>query len=65
MDMVQITSIVLIVLAIVVAAIMWEIRDTLETFIDYQKEILSELVQARIRGGVVEGCREDDRSGPH
>jgi hypothetical protein len=45
------TSAVLMVLAIFIGAMAWGILDALRTSIEYQREILAELVYAKIRSG--------------
>jgi hypothetical protein len=51
MQIVGLTSAALIILAVFVGAMAWQIRDSLETSIEYQSEILAELVHARTRSG--------------
>ena len=51
MHLMDATSLVLVVLAIFIGAMAWGIRDALETSIEYQEEILAELVYAKFRTG--------------
>ncbi len=51
MHLMDATSLVLVVLAIFIGAMAWGIRDSLETSIEYQEEILAELVYAKFRTG--------------
>ena len=49
MQLLDVTSLILVVLAIFIGAMAWGIREALETSIEYQEEILAELVYSKLR----------------
>jgi hypothetical protein len=51
MHLMDATSLILVVLAILIVGMVWGIRDAIETSIEYQEEILAELVYAKFRSG--------------
>jgi hypothetical protein len=51
MHVMDVTSLILVVLALFIGLMMWGIRDALESSLEYQEEILAELVYAKFRPG--------------
>jgi hypothetical protein len=53
------TAAVVMVLAILIGAMAWQIRDAIQATMEYQKEILAELVYARYRPGDLNGSSDE------